>query len=415
LKRSSSTTQAAVKLSKETRDTLSQLLAGDLDQIAEMGVTAWLGQHLIFLAELLLNAEVLDLVGRRYERNTNRECGRHGTQPGSVLLLEQRVPINKPRVRTKRTGGTEVPLQMYELLNDQTFLNKQAAAKLLGGLSTRRLGQTLDDMLRGRGVSRQTISARAVSEMSAKLEEFHTRPLKNVQIAAVFIDGIHIGDNVYIAAVGIDKDGKRHILDFEPGSTESASVCRTLFRNLLEREILREDATYLFVIDGGRGVKKAINEVFGKRAYIQRCIVHKKRNVLEKLPKKEQAEFGHKFNAAYNQRTEKGAETALLALQKELILNRRTAAANSLTEGLIDLLTLHRLKIDGPLRKSLYSTNCIESVFSAARYYARNVKRWRKEEQIERWLAAGLLEAEKNLKRVPGYTNMKRLMQALQK
>lgn len=414
MKRSSSKGSKSVNLSKESRDTLSKILVKDLTDIVSKGVRDWLNEHLLMLAELLLNAEVLEKVGDRYERNSDKDCSRWGTQKGSVMLLEQRVPVDRPRVRTKG-GHSEVELEMYEHLNDKEFLNEQAAAKMLSGTSTRRFEKTLDKMLRGRGVGRQTISERAIAEMSKKLDEFRTRSLSHIDIVAVFIDGIHLGDTVYVAAVGIDSTGKRHVLDFEPGSTETSTMCRALLRNLLERGILKEEGSYLFVVDGGTGIKKAIKEVFGKRAKVQRCTVHKKRNVKDKLPKKEQEEFLQKFNAAYNKKSHKEAEAAFVQLQKELILKRRTAAANSLTEGLNEILTLHRLGINGALRKSLNSTNCIESVFSAARYYSRNVKRWRKEEQMERWMAAGLLEAETRLRRVPGYTNMKKLIEALQK
>lgn len=410
MKRSSTTVPASVNLSPERRDLLSKLLVDDLSEILKAGMRDWINERLFLLADLLMNSEVLEKVGERHERNPERDCSRHGSQKGSVLLLEQRVPIRKPRVRT---SGSEVELETYKLLNDKTFLCEQAAAKLLSGTSTRRFKQTLETLVRAKGVSRQAVSEKSIAYMSAKLEEFHTRSLANVDIIAVFVDGISIGENVYVTAVGVDTYGCKHVLDFEQGSTESSGICRALFRNLLERQILSEEATYLFVVDGGKGLKGAIKEVFGKRAYVQRCIVHKKRNVKEKLPKKEQQEFDQKFNAAYGKKTHKAAEKAFLKLINELKLGHRQGAANSLTEGLTDLLTLHRLGICGVLRRSLYSTNCIESVFSSARYYSRNVKRWHKEEQMERWLAAGLLEAEKKLRRIPGYTNLKKLKAAI--
>jgi transposase-like protein len=218
-----------------------------------------------------------------------------------------------------------------------------------------------------------------------------------------------------VTAVGVDSQGRKHVLGFEPGSTENSGVCRSLISNLIERGVLEESGGMLFVVDGGKGLQKAITEVFGKRVEIQRCTVHKKRNVLDKLPKKEHEEFKQKFNAAYNKKTFKEAEKAFVALRTELILRRRSGAANSLTEGLQQILTLHKLGITGTLRRSLNTTNSIESVFSAARYYTRNVKRWQKEEQMERWIAAGLLEAEQKLRKVPGHTNLKKLKQALRK
>jgi putative transposase len=410
--RSSSKTAPSVNVSKGRLDLLTKLMADDSGEIVSRGIREWLNEGAVLLAKMLLNSEVLELVGDRHERKADRDCVRWGEQDGSILLLEQRVPISKPRVRTKG-GRAEVELQTYKQLNDKKFLNEQATAKLLSGTSTRRFEKTLETVLHGHGVGRQTISQRAISEMSIQLQEFKTRNLENKNITVIFIDGIHLGDTVYVAAVGIDSNGYRHVLDFEPGVTESSTVCKGLLRNLLERGILSEEGAYLFVIDGGTGVKKAIKEVFGKRAYIQRCTVHKKRNIKDKLPKHMQEEFLHKFNAAYNKKTLKAADAAFARLREELVLHRRHAAANSLTEGLQEILTLHKLGIKGVLRKSLYSTNCIESVFSAARYYSRNVKRWRKEEQMERWMAAGLLEAEKNLRRIPGYTNLKELTKTL--
>jgi len=415
MKRSSTKLPDSVNLSPERRDLLTKLLVDDLSEILKGDVRQWINERLFLIADLLMNREVLEIVGERHERKADRDCSRHGAQPGSVYLLEQKVPVRKPRIRTSGATGSEVELESYKALNDKEFLCEQAAAKLLSGTSTRRFKSTLEKMLRAKGVSRQAVSQKSIEYMGARLEEFHNRSLQGADMIAVFIDGIHIGENVYVTAVGIDTRGYRHVLEFEQGSTESSSICRSLLRNLLERQILDEEGAYLFVVDGGKGVKKALKDVFGKRAYIQRCIVHKKRNVRDKLPKKEQQEFEQKFNAAYGKKTHKAAETAFLKVINELKLQHRQSAANSMTEGLSELLTLHKLGISGNLRRSLYSTNCIESVFSAARYFSRNVKRWRKEEQMERWLATGLLEAEKKLRRIPGYTNLKKLSEALKR
>jgi transposase-like protein len=384
----------------------------DVRQVVKSGVLPWLHERLRLFADLLMNTEIAELAGKRNERNPDRDCVRWGHQDGSVFLLEQRVPVKKPRVRTAGVGS-EVELETYAALNDRQFLTEQAAAKLLSGLSTRNLGKTLEPMLRGRGIGRQTISQRGIDEMSKQLEEFQSRSLAGVDILVVFADGIHLGDDVLVAAVGIDSVGKRHVLDFEPGSTESSGVCRTLFSRLIERGILREEGGYLFVVDGGPGLRKAIRDAFGNRVSVQRCVVHKKRNVTDKLPKYMHKEFNEKFNAAYGQKTVKAAEKRLVKLRDDLILQRRHGAAGSLLEGMQEILTLHRLEITGVLRRSLYTTNCIESVFSSARYYSRNVKRWRNEQQMQRWLASGLLEAEKRLKRAPGYTQLPKLKAAL--
>ena len=409
---SSSKLAISVNLSKERIDTLSKLLVDDISTIVTCGVRDWLNERGLVIAQLLMNAEIIEVVGERNERDPDRDCSRWGSQQGSIYVHEQKVPLQRPRVRT--TGGSEVELVTYSALKDKQFLNEQTTAKLLSGTSTRRFRKTVESVLRGRGIGRQTISTRGIEQMTLKLEEFQTRSLEGLDILVVYVDGIWLGETVYVAAVGIDATGKKHVLGYESGSTESSEVCRTLISNLIDRQIISETGGILFVIDGGKGLKKAITEVFGSRVEVQRCAEHKKRNVEKNLPKKMWPEFSQKFAAAFSKPTSREAEDAFQKLRNELSI-RYTKAAGSLTEGLPQLLTLHRLGIRGTLRKTLCTTNCIESVFSAARYYTRNVKRWRKEEQMERWIATGLLEAEKNLRRVPGYTQLKKLKDALRK
>ena len=409
--RSSSKLSLSVNLSKERMDTLTKLLVDDISTIMAGSVREWLHERGLLLAQLLMNAEVLEIAGERNQRDSERYCNRWASQRGSVYVLEQKVPVQKPRVRT--TGGTsEVKLVSYSKLKDKDFLNEQTTAKLLSGTSTRRFKTTVENLLRGKGIGRQTISKRGIEEMTRRLEEFQTRSLEGLDILVVFIDGIWLGDTVYVAAVGIDATGKKHVLGYESGSTESTEVCRSLISNLIDRKVLSETGGFLLVIDGGKGLKKAVSEAFGMRVEVQRCAQHKQRNVEKNLPKKIWPEFRQKFASAFNKPTLKEAEEAFQKLRNELSL-RHTKAAISLTEGLPQLLTLHRLGIRGALRKTLCTTNCIESIFSAARYYTRNVKRWRKEEQMDRWIATGLLEAEKNLRRVSGYTQLKKLKEAL--
>lgn len=403
--RSSSKSKSSVNLSKERKDLLSQLMVDDINQIVESGVQEWLRERITLIADLLLNKEVLTLVGGRYQRDADRNLHRWGTEKGSVYLLEQKVPIDKPRVRTKGQGSSEVELRLYKELNDKEFLNEQAAAKLLSGVSSRRFEKTLERLLEGRGISRQTISSRGMEEMTLRLEEFQKRSLEGIDILVVFMDGITLGEEIYIAAVGIDTTGKKHVLGFEAGSTENQGICRTLLSNLINRGIVSAEGGFLCVIDGGTGIRKALRDLYGNRVKVQRCTVHKKRNVNDKLPKKFHNEFIHKFNFAYNKPTLKEAEKEFQKLRGWLS-TKSQRATNSLTEGLQEILTLHRLGVKGTLRRSLSTTNCIESVFSAARYYMRNVKRWRKTEQMDRWLASGLLEAEQKLRRVPGYTKL---------
>ena len=249
--------------------------------------------------------------------------------------------------------------------------------------------------------------------MTVQLNFFKNREFGKTDFVVIFIDGVGLADRLFVTAVGVDKTGAKHVLGFEQGSTENSGICRTLLSNLIERGILNADGGHLFAIDGGKGLHKAIKDVFGRSVEIQRCTQHKKRNVLDKLPKPMHKTFIQKFAAAYSKKTHKGALAAFEKLRRELEMAGCNTAAVSLVEGNLELLTLHRLKVDGMLRKSLCTTNIIESLFSNARYQTRNVKRWRKEEQMERWLAASLLTAEKALRRVPGYTQLPKLIAEL--
>lgn len=411
MSRSSRKRTCAVNVSKERLDLLSKLIVGNVSKIVEDGVRDYVHDNALFLAQILVNKEVISLVGDRNERNPERDCVRWGEQPGSVLIAEQRVPFKKPRVRTANKAS-EIELVTYNALNDSEFLNEQAATKLLAGVSTRKFRTILEEHLDARGIGRQTVSKRAMEDMELRLEEFQTRSLEGIDILVVFIDGIWLADTIYVAAVGVDTTGKKHVLGFEPGNTESHLLCRGLLSRLIERGILSAEGGFLCVIDGGTGLRKALRDLYGKNIQVQRCTVHKKRNVTDKLPKKHHEEFGHLFNAALNQPSLKAAEQAFQKLRSWLYV-KNLSAANSLTEGLTELLTLHRLGIKGTLRRSLCTTNSIESVFSTARFLTRNVKRWRKQEQMERWLASGLLEAETRLRKIPGYTQLKQLKQVL--
>lgn len=411
--RSSSTGTPSVKLSKERKDTLTQLLNFDRKSMVKEGLQQSVVNMLALFAELLINDEVLELAGPRHSRSKERTVSRWGSQAGSIKLLEQSVPIDKPRLRAGGRAGSDIELSSYKELNDSEFLNEKAAATLLAGLSTRNTKKALTEVLNGRGTGRQTISARGLSEMTRQLELFKSRRLDNTDIVTVFIDGVGLADRLFVTALGLDKTGKKIVLDFEHGSTENSGICRKLLSNLIDRGILHETGGVLFIIDGGKGIRKAIKDVFGTTVEVQRCTEHKRRNVKDELPKEAQKNFSQKYSAAINKPTWKTAQNALARLKAELELKGHKSAATSLLEGGSELLTIHRLGVTGALRRSLLSTNCIESMFSTARYLTRNVKRWQKEEQMERWLAASLLLAEKNMRRLPGYTQMPKLVSAL--
>lgn len=391
---------------------LTKLFDLDVKQLVRGEVDSYFMELLQVLAQVLMNTEVLERVGARFERNPERDAVRWGSQPSSAYLLGQLVPIDKPRVRTKN-GGSELELETAQLLRDPAALNEQLATKLLSGLSTRKVAGAVEGLLDERGIGRQTISRRGIEAMSKRLEEFQSRSLEGLDLVAILIDGIGIGDTLHVVAIGVEANGKKHVLGMKPGETEDHVVCKELLADLIERGV-SELGGYLFVIDGGKGLRKAIRAAYGNRVAVQRCLEHKKRNIESYVPKHRRDEFRQKMNAAFAQETLEDAERAFDLLRRELSVIR-ASAENSLMEGLSELLTLHRLGVTGALRKTLCTTNCIESVFSTARYYMRNVKRWRKEEDGQRWLAAGLLEAEQRLRPIKGYTRLGKLRESLQK
>ena len=411
MKRSSDVFPGLVNLTPERRVLLGQLLGINEGSIVAQGVQAFLLEGLLVFADLLMQTEVQALVGERYKHQQDRECTRWGSQDGQITALQQRVRLKKPRVRI--SGGGEVELATYKALSEEDMLNEKTAQKILCGLSTRRQGRVIEKFVRSAGLSRQTISRRAIQSMNASLTEFRSRRFDELDILTIFIDGVWLADVVHIAALGIDSNGKKHVLAIQEGPTESHHVCKDLLRSLLERG-LSVDRSYLFVIDGSKALPKAIKEVFGGRCYVQRCLEHKKRNVEGRLPQEYRKTFRQKAEAAYAKPTLKEAEKAFEDLRRWLLLIK-PSAADRLVDGLPQVLTLHQLGLGSKLRKTLCTTNCIESLFASARYYTRNVKRWHKEEQMQRWLAAGLLEAEKQLRRIPGYTQLKGLKQILTK
>jgi transposase-like protein len=412
LSKSCSNKGAAVKLSKKRLDTLTSLLGLDVCSLIKEELDGYLMQYVRLMAQVLMNTEVVERVGRRYEHNSEREAVRWGSQPSGGYLLGQRVSLERPRVRSK-DGRCEIELDTAKLLGDPTVLSKQMATKLLSGVSTRRVPDVIEGLLSKRGIGRQTVSRRGIEIMAKRLDEFKRRKLHDLGLVVILVDGIGIGNTLHVVAVGIDSCGKKHVLGMKPGQTEDHVVCQELLADLIERG-LSDVGGYLFVIDGGKGLRKAIRAFYGNRVAVQRCLEHKKRNLEKYVPKDRRDEVRQKMNSAYASESLGEAQAAFDQLRRQLLLFRGSAA-NSLLEGLGELLTLHKLGVDGVLRRTLCTTNSIESVFSSARYYMRNVKRWRTEEDSERWLAAGLLEAERRLRPVPGYTRLTKLKQTLEK
>jgi len=381
----------------------------NLQEVIRMGLQDFMFEVGMIAVQQSMAAEVGTLAGPRYVRDPENNVHRWGKQQGFVYVNGQKVSTNKPRV-LRKSGGKhqEVELETYKEFSKPTAMNEAIMAKVLAGVSTRDYAGTIEEVLDGHGVSRSAVSRRAVKESSKQLEQFYTRRFDDQEFVVLMIDGIGISDVDNIVALGIDIWGKKHVLGVRQGATENTIVCAELLEDLVERG-LSADRDYLFVIDGAKALSKAIKKVFGTGAAIQRCQVHKRRNVSDKLPKEHQTRIDKRLAAAYAMNDLNDARKSVEAVFDELV-DLNEPAAGSLAEGMEETLTVHKLGLKGDLKRILSSTNCIESMFSMSRRYKRNVKKWnRKTNHIERTLVATLMEAERRFRRVRGYRELKDL------
>jgi transposase-like protein len=380
----------------------------DLDAIIKMGLQDFMFQVGMIAVQQAMAAEVETLAGPRYAHDPGNPIYRWGQQQGCVYVNGQKVNTSKPRVVRKKSGKREeVELQTYKEFSKPTAMNEAIMAKVIAGVSMRDYEGTIDGVIDGHGVSRSAVSRRAVQESAKRLEEFYARRFDNDDFVVIMIDGIGVADIDNIVALGIDVWGKKHVLGVRQGATENTTVCTELLEDLVERGLAAE-GNYLFVVDGGKALSKAIRKVFGQNAVIQRCQVHKRRNVSDKLPKEHQLRIDKRLAAAYGMNDLNEARKAVEAVFEELIGLSEPAAA-SLEEGMEETLTVHKLGLSGDLKRILSSTNSIESMFSMSRRYKRNVKKWKGSSHIERTLVVTLLEAERRFRRVRGYKEMKNL------
>jgi transposase-like protein len=351
------------------------------------------------------------LCGPRHHQNPARDATRYGFDEGSLVLGGRRVGFRRPRVRR---GKREVPLPTWEELSREDPLQERAVEQMLVGVSTRDYARSLEPLPAGleqSGVSRSSVSRRFVAQTQAAIDAFLTRPLSQLDLPVVMIDGTGLGDHVMVVALGIDAKGKKHVLGVREGSTESQEVCQELLRNLIDRGLKVERAR-LFVIDGGKGVRKAVRETFGPWALIQRCQVHKLRNVLEHLPENKRARVATALRQAWSSASEAEARRLLNALARELE-PQHPGAASSLREGLDETLTILGLGVKGSLRRTLCSTNPIENLQGLLKRAVRNVKRWRGGMMALRWAVTGLIHAERRFKRIRGHRDLDALVAAL--
>lgn len=385
---------------------------GALGESAREGLLAFCVGVGLSVVHEIFEEEITELVGPRGKHDAQRRGYRHGQEDRQLTLGGRRVGVKKPRARTK--AAEEVELESYRFFASRDLLTQAALDRMLNGLATRRYRAGLEPVgkqVGAKATARSSISRRFVAGTTRKLRELMGRDLRELDLLAIFIDGIETAEHTIVAALGIDADGRKHPLGLWEGSTENKTVCQALLNNLVERG-LDPERPLLAVIDGGKAIRAALKATFGERVLIARCRTHKRRNVLDHLPEDQRTFIGRKLDKAWQLTDAEQAEQELRALARQLQADHPGAAA-SLREGLEETLTVTRLGLSPSLLRTFKSTNPIESMISVARTVTGNVKRWRNGEMILRWTAAGVLEAEKQFRRVNGYRDLQLLRVAL--
>ena len=381
-----------------------------LAELARESLSSFAVEVGLRMAQCLLDDEVTQRCGPRYEHSRERQETRYGHQGGFVTLGGQKLPIRKPRVRGAR-GGTEVELQRYGLLQSPEAMPESALRRMVNGVSCRRYEQVVDMACEGFGVKRSSVSRGFVRASADEVQRLAERRFEGQRFAVIFIDAQPYAGEMMITVLGITAAGEKQILGVRQGATENAAVCSALLEDLRERGVTTDTPT-LFVLDGAKALRAAVQRVWGKFAVVQRCQVHKRRNVEAHLPEKHHEELGRQLNAAWH---ETDSARAAKSLRTTVSWLRRLSpdAASSLEEGLEETLTVVRLGVPELLRKTLSTTNPIESAFSVAEAVTHRVKRWRDGDMRQRWCVAGLLDAESRFHRVKGYRHLARLIDAL--
>jgi len=359
----------------------------------------------------------LKIIHHFLEEEIQQRCGprgqqsacRHGQQPGYVVFAGRKVSIAKPRLRAK--AGKELRLKSYEAFQQDGRMQRAVARKLTHQVSTRNYAAAIDDCLEGYGIDKSSVSRQWKVATTAELQKLVQRPIP-AELVALLIDGQSFRKQWLIVALGVDKQAQKHVLGLWEGATENSTLVRELLADLRERG-LNTEAAMLVVVDGAKALYKGVREVFGERALIQRCRVHKLRNVLEHLPLEKRSQAAWRLRGAWAKSTPEEALKELRVCVRWLD-TISPSAARSLEEGLEETLTVTRLGLHESLVRTFSSTNLIESCFARTKSWTSRVKRWRGARMVLRWGAAALLFAEKGFRRVRGHDHLSQLIQALQ-
>lgn len=384
---------------------LADVIDGLSDEIERLA-----GEAGLLIMREVMEAEVASLAGPKGRHEADRDVYRWGQQGGYAVLAGAKVNVEHPRVRDR--DGREVKLQSYQRFQSPPRRQQSIVQKLIHGISTRKYEQAVEAFTDGYGISKSAVSRQLVQSTRTSLQKLCERRIDPLpRLVVLMIDGKEFAGEQVIVALGVDATGQKHPLGLVQGSTENSTIVQHLLDDLIERG-LDASSRMLIVLDGSKALRKAVNQTFGDRCAVQRCQIHKRRNVKDHLPKAFQRSADQRIRTAYAMKDYEQAREQLLKTVAWLE-GINPSAANSLKEGMAETLTLHRLGLPESLRKSLQSTNLIESALSVAADVTRRVKRWRGGDMRLRWSAAGLLHAEKHFRRIRGYKAMPRLLTAL--
>ena len=365
--------------------------------------------------EAILQMSAAQLAGPKQQgKRTEREIVYHGTQKGRVALKERQLRVDKPRLRKKRREegeGGEVEIPAYTAMQKDARLADRMLEIMMAGVSTRRYKQVLPQMAEQVGISKSQVSREFIESGERLLKELAERDFSETDILIVYIDGVQFGPYHVICAVGVDADGRKHVLGFREGATENAEVATALLQDLVSRG-LNPCRKRLFVIDGSKALRKAIDQVFGEANFVQRCRNHKIRNVIGHLPKDQHEQARSTLKAAWKLEADQGM--AKIEQYASWLQREWPSAAASLREGLSEMFTINRLGLPASLRRCLGSTNLIDNSHSALRERTRRVKHWHSGTMALRWAAAALQAASKNFRRIMGHQHLWMLQAALQ-
>ena len=362
------------------------------------------------VATVLLEDEVSRRCGSRYERVPERTVTRYGHQQGVAVIAGQKLPIQRPRMRyTQRCG--EADLETYARLQSPDAMPEAVLKRMVRGVSTRDYEGVVDLAREGFGVQKSSVSRSFVKASAKEVRQLAERRFDGLRIPVIYLDGVVYAGETMTVALGVLENGTKRVLGFRQGATENAAVCTALLADLQERGLDTSQPT-LLVLDGSKALHAAVKRVWGDKALIQRCQVHKRRNVEEHLPEKHRNELSRQLHAAYSE-TDHDAAWKRLQTTIRWLERLNPDAAASLREGLEETLTVIRLGVPELLRRTLATTNPIESAFSVAENVTRRVKCWRDGDMRQRWCVAGLLRAESKFHRLKGYRHMPQLLKAL--